>query len=52
MYLDCVSSHCYCVLAFPLIYLGRSSKTFPFSGHHVHLLSPIHPSQYTSIGES
>lgn len=42
MYLDCVSSHCYCLLVFPLICPGRSRKTFPFSGHHVHLPFP-HP---------
>lgn len=45
MYLDCISSHCYCVLAFPLICLGRSRKTFPFSGHHVHLPFPHPPIQ-------
>lgn len=39
---DHVSSHCYCLLAFPRIYLGRSSKTFPFSEHCVSL-SPVHP---------
>lgn len=48
MYSDHVSSHCYCLLAFPLIYLGRGRKTFPFSGHCLRLPFPVNPCTHPS----